>query len=387
MTAFDDDELARALAELPVGEYAPLEQLHGRARQLHTRRRLAGAGLVVAAAVLIAVPSALAFTGDDGGTVTPAPPATTTPTPTSTPSPTDSAIPPPDPDCPLSFSGRIRVGRPEVYESLVASPAELPDELRLLWAPDAAGDPVQAFGLDNRAVIAAVEAAFEDCPPLADRGVVVVVAEGDVVEHSARVYPVEASFQLDPADVRTLDVDGVQVRVEDPVAGSTGPVLAEWEVADTIWRFSGFGLTDAELADLVRTMRLDGDTVDVSDWSVVADSEQFIVLAGGNNVPSGLMIEIRSDEVSLTIDDVGRDPWLETVPGDRAVDVGGNPGILRDARPYTLGSGVWLRWQPTPTTTATLVGDIEAEEVLAIARSIGPVAADDPRLAGVWSAD
>ncbi|WP_053207273.1 WD40 repeat domain-containing protein [Jiangella muralis] len=57
-----DDELARALARIPVGDHAPVEHLRGRARRLHTRRRLAAAGAiaaVTAAAAAVVVPSSV----------------------------------------------------------------------------------------------------------------------------------------------------------------------------------------------------------------------------------------------------------------------------------------------------------------------------------------
>ncbi|TDD66821.1 hypothetical protein E1262_21055 [Jiangella aurantiaca] len=378
MTAFDD-ELARALRDVPVGGYAPIEELQDRARQLHTRRRLAGAGLAVAAAVLVAVSSALALTGGDGDTVTPAPPVGTAPS--STPEPTTA--PPAGPDCPGTWSERFDATQPRSMATPVAGPGDLPDEVRLLWAADAAPDPDQAYAMDNSSVLGQVGAAFERCPqPQPDRSVVVVQLDGDVVQRSAVISEAGSWLRVDPATARTLDADGVPVLVENPDASADDGVRAEWEAGGLAWEVQSEDLSDAELIELVRTMRLDGDSIDLSAWSVATGAERFVTGAGVDVEPGRADLTVVADGLQLTVTDEDRDPWRTATPGSREVAVAGGTGVLRE-----VADGVaMLTWQPTPRTTATLTGDLDGEELLAIARTVAPVPADDQRLTEVWSA-
>ena len=370
MTPFDDDELARALARVPVGAYAPLDRLQGRARQLQVRRRLAGTGIALAAALAVAVPSALALTGGDGGTVTPAPPATPTPAPTGLPT---------TPDCPGTYSERFDAAQPQSSAAAVSGPVDLPEELRLLWAPDAAPAPDQAFAMDRSGEVAEVEAFFEQCPPPPGQSDVVAQVDDAIVQRQAVVSEAGSWLRIDPATARTLDAGGVPVLVEVP-ATAGGPVRAEWEADGVPWTVVSADLTDAELIELVRDMRLEGDRIDLADWSVAAGTERVVNNPGVDDGPARLELTVRTDELELIVTDDDRDPLLSAAPGSREVQLPSGAAVLRE-----LSGGALITWQPTPGTTALLSGRLSADELLAVAETVATVPTGDPRLDAVWT--
>lgn len=382
MTPFDD-ELARALARVPVGDYAPITEVQARARQLRTRRRLAGAGLALAAAVLVAVPSALAL-GGDGDLPAPAPPVDTpSPSPSPSPSPTDGFVA----DCPVLYGDRLDQLRPVDALVDVADPSGLPAPVRLLWDEDAAPAPVQAFATDNRQEAAEVAAAFDHCPAVQDLSALVVQTSDGVVERTALIRAVGGRAELslggpEPGYRHTLDAGSTVIHVEYPLEPGSG-FRAEWEDANgMIWQVSASTVTDAELVELVETMRVEDGVIDVSRWSV-AQTGQVVQPAGGED-ESVLIAQAMTDAdpwLRLTVSENDAAIWLSATPGGRVVDVGGATGLVSE---YDDGTAS-VAWQPEPGILAWLYGDVGTDELLAIAESVEPVPADDQRLAGVWT--
>ncbi|SDU67464.1 hypothetical protein [Jiangella alkaliphila] len=353
-----DDELARALNDVPVGEYAPIERLRGRARQLRLRRRLAGAGLAVGAAALVAVPSALAISGD-GGTAGPQPAASGTSTP-----------------CPETYAD-IRDG--EVPDP-VMEPAGVPEVLRLLWSPDAAPAPERAFAEDASAQNAAAVQQLAGCPDPADQSVLVVQVDGDIVTRSALVLRVsDDTVMVTSEAATTLAAGDTEVTVER----SEGFVSAYWESGGATWAVRGDELSDDEIAELIQTMRTDGGRLDVGDWSVAADAEQLIQGTGRIDRPGDYSYSaVGPDDLRLTVADEDDSLWLHARAGSRVTAVAGAMALVL---PPAGDAGAFLAWQPTDGVTATLQGQASEAELLAIAETVGPVPVDEPRLADVWA--
>ncbi|MBB5791364.1 hypothetical protein [Jiangella mangrovi] len=365
MTPFDDDELARALARVPVGTYASLDSLQNRAHQLHVRRRLTGAGVAAAAAVAVGIPSALALTSGDGGTPTPA---------------DDPA------HCPVTYDDRLTSIQPIDTWAQLARPDMLPPSIRLLWDESAAPPPTEASAFNNSDEAAALEAAFEQCPPPDDLSVVVVQSAGGVVERRVLVMAVGQEREISDV-VRTIDAGAAEILIESEARPLDGLVTAWWHDADGMtWYVAGSSLTDDELVELVQTMGTVGDEIDLSAWSVAQDAEQIIQHAGVGDRPATyaysatVQLDGGTPQLQLMVDDDNRTLWIEAMAGTREVDVAGVPGLLSDD-----GGGTWrLSWQLDPATTTILYGADDPEELLAIAATVGRVPGGDSRLLDAW---
>lgn len=353
-----DDELARALNHVPVGEYAPIERLRGRARQLRLRRRLAGAGLAVGAAALVAVPSALAMSGGDGGTAGPQPAASGTSTP-----------------CPETYAdvGVATLATP------VTEPGDVPDDLRLLWLPDAAPDPDRVFAEDASAQNAEADDQFAGCPDPGDQSVLVVQVDGDVVTRSALVLRVSDDTTMVTFEGATTFTAG---DTEVTVQRTEGFVSAYWESGGATWAVRGDELSDDEIAELIQTMRTDGGQLDVGDWSVAADAEQLIQGTGRIDRPGDyIYTAVGPDGLRLTVTDDVDSIWLHARTGTRVTEF-----LERLVLVTPLAGGeTILAWNLHDGNTVTLQGQASAEELLAIGESIGMTPADDPRLEDAWA--
>ncbi|PZF85920.1 hypothetical protein [Jiangella anatolica] len=347
MIEFDDDALTRALARLPVGEYAPIELLRDRARQARTRRRLAQAGIAMTAVALIAVPSALALGGDGAGR----------------PQPAGSGAA----DCPATFAA---VDVSDVPPVPVDDVSDLPEPLRLMWMPEAAPDPDRVFAEDASARNAAIDDRLAGCPEPADQSILVVQAEGGVVTRSVLI------LRADPESVgadesSTLTVDDVEVHLQR----GDGFVYAWWESGDATWELRADTLSDDEIAELIRTMRTDGERVDVSDWSVAADAEQLIQGTGRSDRPGDYIYTAVAGDLRLTVTDEVDSIWLHARPGSRVTEF-----LEREVLVTPLPErGTLLAWHLHDGDTVTLQGQASAEELLAIGETIGVTPPDDPR--------
>lgn len=324
MTPFDD-ELARALARVPVGEYAPLERLHGRARQLQVRRRLAGTGIALAAVLAVAVPSALAF--GDGDVFTPAPPAGGTPGPF----PTDDF----PTHCPVTYGDRLDAMPTYPPPVWLAGPDALPAPVRLLWDENVAPAPTTAYGADYSPETDAVADAYAMCPAAWDRSVMVVQSAGGVVERTALVEEMGERSDIGGDDaegeVRTLDAGSTRIRIDVTHSQIGAGFRAEWEDAEGItWQVGASELTDDEMVDLVESMVTEGDDVDVSDWSFARDAEQVLHRTGVADGYGAHSFNALTDspELHLSVNDDNATRWLSASPGTQEVDVAGKPGLL-----------------------------------------------------------
>ncbi|TDC49100.1 hypothetical protein E1212_19190 [Jiangella ureilytica] len=373
MTPFDDDELARALARVPVGAYAPLGRLQGRARQLQVRRRLAGTGIALAAALAVAIPSALAF--GDGDVFTPAPPAGGTPGPF----PTEGF----QTECPATYGDRLDAIEP--IETLVhlAGPDALPPSVRLLWDESAAPAPSTASGTDNSQETDAVGAAFAMCPASWDQSVLVVQSADGVIERTVHVAAV-GDQRLVGDERRELEAGSTRIRIDTEIGEQAGLLLAEWDDAEGMtWRLTSSSMSDDELVELVQTMVTEGDEIDLSGWSGAQDAEQVIQHTGAGDRPATYVYTAFAEQaqLQLTVTDDNRTRWLDAGAGTREVDVAGVPGLLSED-----AAGGWtLVWQPDPASTAMLNGVVDPEELLAIAATVGRVPSNDQRLVDAWT--
>lgn len=352
-----DDELARALNEVPVGEYAPIEQLRGRARRLRLHRRLAGAGLAVSAVAVVAVPSALALGGD--GESGPQPAASGSPAQ----------------ECPDAYAD---IGDGEVPVP-VAGPTDVPDALRLLWTPDAAPDPERVFAEDATALNAAIDERLAGCPEPRDESVLVVQIEGEVVTRSALVLRVsDDTTTVTFEGATTLTAGGTEVTVQR----TEGFVSAYWESGGATWALRGDDVSDDEIVELIQTMRTDGGDVDVSGWSVAADAEQLVQGTGRADRPGDyIYTAVGPDGLRLTVTDDVDSLWLHARAGTRVTEF-----LERRVLVTPLEGGeTLLAWNLHDGDTVTLQGRASEAELLAIGESIGLTPADDPRLEAAWA--
>ena len=374
MTPFDDDELARALARVPVGEYAPLERLQDRARQLQVRRRLAGTGIALAAALAVAVPSALALTGGDGDTVGPAPART----PPSTPSPA------PDLGCPATSTERYDAAEPLLSAAArdVDGPNGVPDELRLLWPAGTATAPDTAIATDLSELNAAVESFYADCPPLVDQGLLLLDVDDDVVTRAVQIRRTGGRHVVDPANARVREIGASRVLIDDTGVPEDDQLSAEWEHDGISWTVEGDPLSEDELSELVWTMRVVDGRVDLSEWPIAGDADHAVEMPGSGAGTGDFSYEVHAGAVTLSVRREESTPWLGAMPGSVLTEVAGEPAMVSE---MALGAGWAVRWRPSPGVVATLSADLGPDELLLLAGSIAPVTADDPRLLDAWT--
>lgn len=188
-----------------------------------------------------------------------------------------------------------------------------------------------------------------------------------------------------PDDVRTIDT-----RVGEVTRGHfrPGDEMAWWSDGDdrfwTVW-IDG-DVPDDVLADLAESVRLDGDVVDVSGWS---EYDHVTEVRHSREDPPDprsrhdrASLQLRTDWLSLSAEDDYADHMLldEARAGDQVVEVNGDPALLRSGQ---LGDVIWVTDGvriSIQTRSRTVQPDL-----LEIARSVGPVPADDERLAAAWT--
>jgi hypothetical protein len=366
MKPIDEDVLARALQDLPIGGHAPISQIDERAKQLRRHRRVAG---LAGAAVAIAAVAAAVLT-DVGNRLDLGPADAPTPCPTSEADAPDIQWIPDRPP-----------------------PEEVPDEMRLLWSESAAPAPTTVVAEDLSAVYEENSEYLAACGGPAS--VRLVETEGGVV---TRFLSVTGGTQLpghiSPQDPdRTLDVGSTQIEIFEPSADPglpsdlplwPGYVSASWSRDGQDWRLDGGPVSDAELTELVELLEAGpgpGENIDLKDWSV-RDGADFVFRSARGVDQSRLSYVVDDGEdPSLTVGDRPGLFWPLIVVGDRVVDLAGTPGLLSTAQ---YDSPTALYWQPSDDVYASLSGRGDVTSLVAIAQTIGPVPADDERVVDAW---
>lgn len=217
----------------------------------------------------------------------------------------------------------------------------------------------------------------------------------------------------DVATPFSSDLDGV---VDVAVRGATGQLrdvgtaaYVTWLDADGVrWMANGSGMTPDELVADIDGLVLDGTAVDPASvpdgfdpgpvpdpptsttgrsWSVTyGDTESHDADGDGAYKPSpgaGVDLEVTSeyrDPVQVAVS-----YWSEQV---RLVDLDGVVGEFSPMGDPAVDVGGWLIWQ-RDGLTYTLSGALPMEQLVDLARTVQPVALDDPRIdaAPDWPSD
>ncbi|MGH9252611.1 MAG: hypothetical protein ACRD0W_24305 [Acidimicrobiales bacterium] len=343
-----DDALARALHDLPLGAQAPLDRIKRRARRLRLHRRAAGVTIAFVAAAAVAVPT---LTGAGVSRVLePAAPSTSAPTPCST----------------TGFEGT-----PDLLTA-----EQVPDTMRLLWSEDAAPPPDVAGADDSFRLNADIDQYFAACAT--GPSVRLVDVEDGVVTRMVwlnRQLPLLAVE--DQLQGRTLIVGETSVEVFARYGEWFG---ASWTRGGATWQVAGGPVTDTELAELVEDARATDSTIDVDDWSVTAEADH--VIHRSEDVRPRIAYTASSQTLYLSTTDGLENLWSHADAGDRVVDVGGKPALLRTDE---VGKAMVL-WESSDGILAELLTDVltDAEALLQIARTVEPVPPDDERLLNAW---
>ena len=142
---------------------------------------------------------------------------------------------------------------------------------------------------------------------------------------------------------------------------------------------------DAELIELAESVTLGNGRVDISKWSGVTDRTVILQASDLDPDPDDTLssFDLRGGSVTLWAWQgpfSGVAHWDDVDVGDQLVDINGRPGVLR------TGPSGRLRWVTGDGVLVQLeyVGRAGQENLLAIARSVQPVPADDERLNAIW---
>ena len=367
MTNFEDP-LARALHKMPTNGQRPLDLIERRARAIRLRRRATVAGIALATAGAVAVPSLAASVGGTANNVEPAGPDTV-----------DIA-----PGC-ETWSGE--------KEGDYLALAEVPDHLRFLWAEDAAPPPTKGSMIDfTNAEEIITDRSPTDCvtpedpySPTDHGAVSVYTFGGDVVMRRVSVHG--------PYDDEPMEYDHPRVleTAVGPLTVSTmefGHLQAVWPASedDRLWvSWINGEITDAELVELAESVTVVGGRVDLGSWSGV--NETAIVLGAGDSEHhpkayetsfdlSGQPVSLRAWAGPFS----ERALWENLEVGDQLVDVNGQPAVL------TTGPAGKARWVTEDGVLVELnhSGRDGQEDLLGIARTVQPVPADNERLTAIW---
>jgi hypothetical protein len=366
MKPIDEEVLARALQDFPIGGHPPVARIDERAKQLRRHRRVVG---LAGAAVAVAAVAAAVLTGvgnrlDLG--------------------PADAPIPCPTSDADVPDIQWIPDRPP---------PEEVPDAMRLLWSESAAPAPTTIEAEDLSAVYEKHNEYLAACGGPAS--VRLVETEGGVVTRFLSVVGgTQLPDRISPQDAdRTLDVGSTEVAIVEPSADPNWPpdlpiwpgyVSASWSRDGQEWQLDGGPVTDAELTELVELLETGpdpGENIDLEGWSV-RDGADFVFRSARGVDQSRLSYVVDDGEdPSLTVGDRPGLFWPQIVVGDRVVDVAGTPGLLSTAQ---FDSPTTLYWQPSDDVYASLSGQGDVTSLVAIAQTIGPVPADDERVVEAW---
>lgn len=233
------------------------------------------------------------------------------------------------------------------------TPAEVPDEVRLLW-PD-----------DGRLDVQEARPRLETGPCGGDGEVSLADVDADGV-----IVRLAVVFGPEPAD-RVPAGTAPGTLVPGPEDGEAGRRDLAWLLPDgQQLRIDADGFTAAELADLAATATLDDDgIVDLSAWQ----SAMGIEHVGERGQARSTLYEwtVSGTQGSLTVQTAAGGIYGWGLVGDRLVDVEGQPALLRRE-----GALVWV---PASGVMATLTV-AEGLDPVEVAATVGPVPADDPRV-------
>ncbi|HEX6338730.1 MAG TPA: hypothetical protein VFZ85_17385 [Jiangellaceae bacterium] len=366
MTNFEEP-LAQALRDVPTKGQRPIELIERRARTIRHRRRSAVAGIALAAAGAVAVPSLGTFAGGTVRDAQPAAPAITTPASTCD-----------------SWTGEQR----GEFRTL----AEVPDQMRLLWT-QSAPQPTEANMIDfsnaeeivTDRIPANCEIPESTDPDDEHAGVWLFNVEDNVV---TRVVSVSG-----PNPKAPQAYDGR--RVIETEAGPLELSAMRYDRRQAVWPAEGTDgywvswihgeMSDAELIELAESVTLANGRVDIANWSGATD--RTVILQASDLKPDPdrdlTSFNLMGGPVSLWAWEgpfSGVAHWDDVEVGDQLVDINGQPGVLR------TGPSGRVRWVSSDGILVQVnhTGRDSQVELLDIARSVGPVAADDERLTAIW---
>ncbi|TDD64994.1 hypothetical protein E1262_26445 [Jiangella aurantiaca] len=236
------------------------------------------------------------------------------------------------------------------------TPAELPDELRLLWPDDGRMDVDEAWPrMETGACSGELSLAGVDDDGVIERlAVVFGPAPADVVPAGTApgtLVPGPEDHEAGRRDVAWLLPDGQQLRID----------------AD--------GFTPAELEALAAAATLTDGAVDLGGWPAEMGLEY--VGESGPARSTWYSWEVAGPQGSLSVQTGSGGIYGWGLVGDRIVDVDGRPAVLRGTDRVV--------WSPAPGAIASLTV-AEGLDPLDVAVTVGPVPADDPRVAAAVAA-
>ncbi|PZF84614.1 hypothetical protein [Jiangella anatolica] len=325
--------LTAATASVDPGADVVRRARDGGRRRLRRHRVQVGAASVLTAAAVVSGVVPLLGGGSGTSTVAPPEPAASVPS-----------------DLPTGVGADCEHQPGYGYQ---ITPADLPDEVRLLWH-------------DERLDVDQAWPRMETGP--CSRGEVSVAgvdADGVIVRLATVTGPEPAGIVPAGTAPGTL--------VPGPEDDEAGRRDLAWLLPDgQQLRVDADGFTDAELAELAATATLTDGAVDLGDWPAAVGLDY----AGEPSPARSTQYtwEVSGPQGSLTVQTAASGSiygWGLT--GDRIVDFGGRPAVLRGPE--------HLVWSPADGVMATLIV-AEGLDPLEVAATVGPVPADDPRLAG-----
>jgi len=178
-----------------------------------------------------------------------------------------------------------------------------------------------------------------------------------------------------------------------PIAGGLMWITDQWaDYASAFWTTGddeywsagvNGSIADAEFVDLAEAVRMVDGEIDATAWSGYRDVAYEIHNEPNESaLPDNITIGIEGP-ISLDISGGNTifDLWEQAPMGGELIEINDQPSVLtaRGGRLLLLtDGGALVRIGSHGLTT---------DELLAIARSIGPVPADDERLAAVWTTE
>ena len=269
--------------------------------------------------------------------------------------------------------------------------------MRLLWSEEIAGPPVEADMVDYSEAELIIEQTYPDDCVLPDASaessgwvaVTVVDVEDNVVTRRIRIFG--PHFLQDvappdpPPDSRVVDTRVGPLTITEQRSGMTA---MRWPAeSGRYWTSLILGtVNDGELVDLVESVRMTDDAIDLRDWPGFERAAHVRHSSGQDDflgeVPpsqfraSGQSVDLYAED-GITEDDL----WDRVDVGHEFVDVDGRVGFL------TSGQDRQLHWVTADGVLVSISykGPEEWQEALLdIARSVQPVPADDPRLVSIW---
>jgi hypothetical protein len=375
-----DDRITETLRSIPTAAQRPLAEIQARGRRRKRRRSgaVGVAALGVIPLVLVPLANALGDDGTDGTSIAGAP------------------EPPP---CPTA-AWEAGNAREELYQwDWLSDAAEVPDELRLLWPESVAPPPVNAEATESTAAVPVAEW-YASCA-ITRQEAKLVYLDDDVVTSTISISYTSIPYEHPPAMgdepspiERVIPTADGEIGVWHGEPGK-GVVHASWGDDSASWDVTTkHALTDDELVELADTALFVDGTIDLGAWSALAelqgpnDAEHLTQasLAALAPVLYGFNLELANAGGSVSIYTSSEELLGHARPGNKVIDLNGQPALLEQVPTDDPSPGsVTITWKPSPDVLASVTADAGHDElVLDIARSVGPIPPDDPRLTGVW---